>query len=208
MLLNKVKVAWVTGASGLLGSAISKELRDFGYKVVGQNMTKSITFNDMNIIRDCRLKQKETIDKIIYNYKKLDVLVCCAGGLIKEPNLESETILEAVNKNLFTAVNCVQAALPYLSAGAKIIFIGSDIVNKPRKGQLCAYTISKAALHQYTICLAGMLENQGIFVNCVAPGTIVEHPKSGLATVNDFVNVVLKTLSSEKTGEIIEVPPQ
>lgn len=208
MLLNKVKVAWVTGASGLLGGAISKELRNFGYKVVGQNRTRPTTLNDMDITKDCMLKQKETISKIISNYKRLDVLICCAGGVIKESNLESETILEAVNKNLFTAVNCVQAALPHLSAGAKIILIGSDIVNKPRKGQLCAYTIAKAALHQYAICLAGMVEDRGISVNCVAPGTIVEPPKPGLATVSDFVNVVLSTISSEKTGKIIEVPPR
>lgn len=208
MLLNKVKVAWVTGASGLLGSAVSKELRNFGYKVVGQSITRRNSLNDMDIIGDCRIKQKETVNKIITNYKRLDVLVCCAGGVIKEPDLEPEVILEAINKNLITAVNCVQAAMPHLSSGCKIILIGSEIVNKPRKGQLCAYTIAKAALHQYAISLAGLLEGKGISVNCIAPGTIVEPPKPGLATVNEFVRVVLNTISSNVTGQIIQVPPQ
>ncbi|KAK7974386.1 hypothetical protein PG989_016234 [Apiospora arundinis] len=65
----------------------------------------------------------------------------------------------------------VQAALPHMQAGGRIINIGS-IMGKMGHRMLTVYSASKGALNTMTASLAEELGPRGITINVVAPGPI------------------------------------
>jgi NAD(P)-dependent dehydrogenase (short-subunit alcohol dehydrogenase family) len=65
----------------------------------------------------------------------------------------------------------VKAAAPHLGPGSAIINTGSITGLEGSKG-LLDYSATKGAIHAFTKSLAQLLVEQGIRVNCVAPGPV------------------------------------
>jgi 3-oxoacyl-[acyl-carrier protein] reductase len=121
---------------------------------------------------------------------KIDILVCCAGGDIgaggtgvgKGGRPESDDCLNialgdlqsVMDRNLLSAILCcreVATEMMQRKAG-RIITIGS-IAGCSGRTSGAIYSVAKAAVHEYTRCLADQLRPYNIPVNCVAPGGTV-----------------------------------
>lgn len=104
----------------------------------------------------------------------LDILVNNAGiflgQTVKDVTLKD---LDAVlNVNVKAPIIAIQAAIPYLGQGGRIINIGSWFGERVQWPGLAVYAMSKSALASLTRGLAHELGAEGITVNLVQPGAI------------------------------------
>jgi 3-oxoacyl-[acyl-carrier protein] reductase len=121
---------------------------------------------------------------------RIDILVCCAGGDIGAGgtavgrggrpdaddclNISLDDLQSVLDRNLLGTILCCREAAPEMMArkSGRIITIGS-IAGCSGRADGAMYSVAKAAVHEYTRCLAVQLRPYNIPVNCVAPGGTV-----------------------------------
>lgn len=185
----KNKIAFVTGASGDIGLAISKELISNGAKVILQSNKGNTKFrkfckkNSSNILKVIKFDflKNENMDKIIkkklYNKElKINFLINSAGiasGSIFEMSSISD-IKKMFDINFFSQLRLIQLVLRLMksSINASICNIGSISGIIPQRGSL-SYGSSKSALMFATKIISKELAPYRIRVNAVAPGVVL-----------------------------------
>lgn len=104
----------------------------------------------------------------------LDILVNNAAigqyGLIADLDVAKYQTLMDVNVR--APVLFAKAVIPHLSAGGRIISIGSGLGERVPFPGVTAYAMSKAALISFTRGLSRELGSRGITVNLVQPGSV------------------------------------
>jgi NAD(P)-dependent dehydrogenase (short-subunit alcohol dehydrogenase family) len=116
----------------------------------------------------------EFVERVVKEFGRLDVVVNNAAY-----QQEQESILDITEEqldgtfrtNIYGYIFMVQAALPHLKEGAVILNTGSVTALKGNPG-LLDYSATKGAIHTFTRALAQSLAEQGIRVNCIAPGPV------------------------------------
>ncbi|MEX5744603.1 SDR family oxidoreductase [Massilia sp. X63] len=117
---------------------------------------------------------KEAVEKVVAEFGRLDVLVNNAafqehaGSLL---DITEERLDETFRTNIYGYFHMARAALPHLKEGSSIINTGSVTGLKGSK-KLLDYSATKGAIHAFTMSLAASVIDQGIRVNCVAPGPV------------------------------------
>jgi 3-oxoacyl-[acyl-carrier protein] reductase len=133
---------------------------------------------------------KRMADLIRRWYGRIDILVTNAGGDIgaggtgvgrggrPSPddcvNIPTADIRAVLDRNLLSCILCCREVAPELMArkAGRIITIGS-IAGTFGREDGAIYAVAKAAVHEYTRCLAVQLRPYNVSVNCVAPGGTV-----------------------------------
>ena len=128
--------------------------------------------------------------KIRDTFGHIDILVNCAGGDIgaqgtggpmggKPPKNDAifisfEDIKAVLNRNLMTCILVCREVTPEMMErrSGRIINIGS-IAGLQGIDQSAIYGTAKAAVHEYSRCLATILRPYNVTVNVIAPGDIV-----------------------------------
>lgn len=188
-MTNQAPVAWVTGGTGGIGSAICRTLANEGFMVVaGYNnpdkakkwleTQKSDGYDnialsgiDLTDYDSCVAGVKEIVD----NHGPVSVLVNCAGitrdGTLKK--MTPEQWHEVIDTNLNSVFNtCRSVVEGMLDNGyGRIINISSINGRKGQFGQV-NYAAAKAGMHGLTMSLAQETATKGITVNTVSPGYI------------------------------------
>ncbi|UCF90973.1 MAG: SDR family oxidoreductase [Desulfobacterales bacterium] len=140
------------------------------------------------------LTAESTVRRIVQQIRdelnQIDILVNCAGGDIGTQGVQAplagkpekndalfisfEDLRTVLDRNLLTAILCCRAVAPEMMArkSGKIVTIGSIAGLKGREYSVI-YATAKAALHEYTRCLAVQLRPYDVNVNVVAPGDII-----------------------------------
>ena len=104
----------------------------------------------------------------------LDVLAAVAGkqhAVEKIADLTTEQMVETYRVNVFALMWLCQEALPLMPPGGSIITTASIQATHPSPS-LLDYAPTKAAILAFTRALARQVAEDGIRVNCVAPGPI------------------------------------
>jgi 3-oxoacyl-[acyl-carrier protein] reductase len=188
----KGKVALVTGAGSQIGfgKEISLLLAKEGCDTVAvtdinlddvkltAEAIKAVGHNSIAIKADITnpTEVQSMVKEVIEEYKKIDILINVAGGVMGGGPLEQQST-ELWNKdiylNLYGTMLVSQAVLPYMKERkyGVIVNIGSGSSHQygPPHG-VGMYAISKGAVDIFTKQLATVEANTGIRVNCVAPG--------------------------------------
>jgi len=165
------KVIAVTGGSSGIGRAVVSLLRLRGEKVYSLSRRASGIGYEL----PCDVTDRQTVDaaikKIASAEGRIDVLVNCAGFGISGAceYTDSEDAHRQLEVNLFGISNMVNAALPYLREGGRIVNISSVAAVVPIPFQAW-YSASKAAVNSYSMALANELCRFGISVCAVMPG--------------------------------------
>lgn len=115
-----------------------------------------------------------TVEETVQDLGGLDVLVNHHGtqAVVTDfTEITTEQWDRTFKTNVYSMFWLIKAALPHLGDGSAIINTGS--VNGLRGNKtLMDYSASKGAVHILTYSLAQSLSQQGIRVNCVAPGPV------------------------------------
>lgn len=117
---------------------------------------------------------EETIEKIIGEYGKLDVLINNAGEQHPQKtitDISPDQLEKTFQTNIFAMFYLTQAALPHLKQGSTIVNTASVTAFKGNP-LLLDYSATKGAIIAFTRSLALSLAKQKIRVNAVAPGPI------------------------------------
>jgi short-subunit dehydrogenase len=179
------KVAVVTGASSGIGEAAACALAERGAAIVlAARAEDKLRFLEREIsAAGGRVLAVRTdvahadsveamLERTIEEFGSLDILVNNAGlglsGRIED--LRAEDLRHVFEVNLIGPLNCVQAALPRMRRGGRIINVSSVIGKRaiPKVGGYCA---TKSALNALSEALRVEVAERGITVTSVYPGT-------------------------------------
>jgi 3-oxoacyl-[acyl-carrier protein] reductase len=181
--------ALVTGASGGIGSSISRALARQGARLAlsGSNPSKLRSFREElndefghdHIEITCDLSNTTQVEELVPaaldTFGQLDILVNNAG--ITRDNLamrmKDEEWADVIRINLEAAFRLMRAAAkPMMKARfGRMIAITSVVGATGNPGQ-ANYAAAKAGLVGMSKSLAQELASRGVTVNCVAPGFI------------------------------------
>jgi NAD(P)-dependent dehydrogenase (short-subunit alcohol dehydrogenase family) len=180
-------VAFVTGASRGIGAAIAEALAEAGADVAltyagSEQKAHAVAVAIRALGRRALVLRadsadpaalKQAIDQTVRELGRLDILVNNAGIALNTPT--EELSLEQIDRmfaiNTRAPFLAVQAALPYLKSGGRIISIGSNLAERVPFAGITLYSMSKSALLSMTKGLARELGPRGITVNLVNPGS-------------------------------------
>lgn len=181
-----MKTILITGATSGIGKALAIHAAKEGYRVIacGRNKDALDELSSNSNIDACQFDVTDLEDaRRALSAVKFDIAVLNAGTCeyVDIDNFEPDMFRRVFEPNFFGVVNCVDALLPKLQQGDKLVIVDSMARLLPfTKSQ--AYGASKAALHYFTKSLEVDLHHKGIKVQAVSPG-FVETP---LTDKNDF----------------------
>ncbi|XP_018395009.1 PREDICTED: 3-oxoacyl-[acyl-carrier-protein] reductase FabG-like [Cyphomyrmex costatus] len=184
----KGKVVLITGASSGIGAETAIYLAQLGASL---SITARNKLNLNKVAEQCGQPKpfivtgdlanendndvKNIIDSTIKRYGKLDVLINNAGiaefGTIETVSLKQYDNI--MNVNVRSVFQLTTLAVPYLiKTKGNIVNVSSVAGLRPFKNGT-TYSMSKAALDQFTRCVALELASQQVRVNSVNPGAVI-----------------------------------
>ena len=213
------RVAVVTGAGRGIGGATARQLARAGAQVAlldldpaGVNRTaeaigleggEALAFT--NDITDSFAVER-TLDRVIEEWGRIDVLVNNAGVLSEAPleNLTDEDLEESLDINLRGTLVCTRATVPHMVArGAGRVISAASMSTRIGAVGLTAYSASKGAIVGMTRTWARELGPKGITANAVAPGLIDSETTSAVPAGE--LEATLSRLPARRVGRPDEV---
>lgn len=176
------RIALVTGATGGLGTQVTKALLEAGFAVVG--LAPKIHPHDFDhphftalpATLESLTAAKQAVDTIVAHFGKVDVLAHLVGGFAGGQTVadtDDATFQRMLDMNLNSAFHILRAVLPSMrqAGSGRIIAIGSRSAESPG-AKVGAYSASKAALVSLIRTVAIENKEFGITANVILPGTM------------------------------------
>ena len=193
----------ITGASSGIGLQLARDYRASGWNVVacGRSTDKlSRLFSEGGYqIKAFDITDQDSTRKAIGQMRDLDLVILNAGDceyIDDVRRFDAELFHRVISANLSGTANCLDALLPGLDRGSRLVIVSSSVTYLPLP-RAEAYGASKAALDYLARTLAVDLKSHGIQVSLVRPG-FVDTP---LTRKNDFP--MPGRISVEKASEYI-----
>ncbi|ADY50742.1 short-chain dehydrogenase/reductase SDR [Pseudopedobacter saltans DSM 12145] len=179
----------ITGASSGVGFEAAIELAIKGHEVIALARSQEKLTNLHQIVYSLNPEAKffpivfdivndeyaGLVQFIQQRWGKFNILINNAGSLISKPFKETTEfdMIEMFQSNVLGHFRITQELLPFIEKQGHILNIGSmgGYMGSAKFPGLIAYSASKAALHNFTECLAQELTDEGIKVNCLALGS-------------------------------------
>lgn len=189
------KVILITGASSGIGAATANHLAKLGasLSLSGRNVNNLKQVQNDTNAKNCitvtgdvtnETDTARIVGETIKHYGQLDVLINNAGilesGTIENTSLEQFD--RVMNTNIRSIYHLTMLAVPHLiETSGNIVNVSSVNGIRSFPGVL-AYNISKAAVDQFTRCVALELAAKGVRCNAVNPGVTVTnlHKRGGM----------------------------
>ncbi len=175
--------AVVTGAGSGIGRALAIELSSEPLTVVAVGRREEPLKKTARMAPGCVLtiaadvgnatQCSRILDEFGEPGSRVKYLIHTAGACRIEPvadiTLESWRRIMATNVDgrLFLTLQL----LPWLKAGSRVLFVGSNSATTPRKGST-AYCVSKAASYMLQECLKLELSKEGVLVTSAVPSPV------------------------------------
>lgn len=181
------KVALITGASSGIGADAALHLAKLGAQVavVGRNESRlndviekirnSNSTTPLAIVADVTKEAERIVDETIKHFGKLDILINNAGITHQHDvcSLDIRKFDEIFETNVYSVITITKLCVPYLEKTRGNIVNVSSIYGLQACQNMLSYSMSKAALDQFTKCCALDLAPKRIRVNAINPGLIL-----------------------------------
>ena len=212
----KGKVVIVTGASSGIGQAIARRFVQEGATVAGvaRNEAALQTFAVMQpsgqmhpFVADLSSESERThcVHRIIASLGEIDILVH-AAGIIGTGTIETTTLAAwdtMMNINLGAIFHLTQLSLSTLVPRKGNIVIISSMAGLRSFPGILAYCVSKAAVDQFTRCVALELAPKGVRVNAVNPGVVVTQlHRTGGMTEKQYQGFLERSKTTHPLGRV------
>jgi sorbitol-6-phosphate 2-dehydrogenase len=184
----KDRVVVITGAGQGLGEALAQRLDEEGARVVVADINEAAARQVAGALREAIAVRADVTDfeqcravadAAIVAYGRIDGLVANAAILISGPieELTSEQFKKVVDVNLSGYYNTCKAVVPHMRAqgGGAIVQINSKS-GKKGSAKNSAYAAAKFGGIGLTQSLALELAEDGIRVNSICPGNLLDSP--------------------------------
>lgn len=200
------------GANVVISARRQSALDEIAEKITAKGGSVITVSADISKNEDCKAVMNAAIEK----FGKIDVLVNNAGvldtGLAPVDKFDDEEIQKIISINQVGTMQCIRAALAYMTEGASIVNVAS--VAGVNGGGGAAYVSSKAAIIGITKHTALLLADKYIRCNAVCPGTIITPMTMGMkqelldmrimGAMNKHNDLKLKPCMPEDVANIIE----
>lgn len=129
--------AIVIGATGTIGSAVTKVLKESGYEVVAASRSATIKAD---------IENERSVDELLRQSGKVDAIICTAGyAAFGELNkLTGEDFSRSLNSKLMGQVSLLKKGLDYLNPGGTILLTGGIFAHKPWPGTAAIAMVNSA----------------------------------------------------------------
>lgn len=203
-------VAFVTGGSRGIGSAIAESLSRAGYTVVSGSRSSETALGSTGGTVRLDVSSAESIDAAVSaieeNCGPISVLVANAG-VTKDTlllRMSDDDIDHVINTNLNGSIRLARRVVRNMikARQGRIIFVSSVVGLLGSAGQV-NYSASKAGLIGAARSLTREVASRGITVNVIAPGFISTDMTDVL---EDSVKAdILQTIPSQRFGTTLDV---
>jgi 3-oxoacyl-[acyl-carrier protein] reductase len=211
------KTALVTGGNTGIGRAIALALAQAGADVAltyysnpgEQTVTAIRALGRRSLALQLDATDSVQVNRVILELAKaldghIDILVNNAGYMVARvpvAEMSDEHWHDVINVNLSSAFYCSRAVLPYMHTGwGRIVNMSSLAARNGGGPGAVAYAAAKAGLLGFTRGLAKELAPQGITVNAVAPGLILETPFHETFNTEEGRQAAIATIPLKRGG--------
>jgi len=180
-----MKTVIITGANGNLGSAVTKEFLDKGYRVVAtvvsEAMRPDVTPHEYLEVKVVDLSnENETtsfIQTVIAAYTKIDAALMLVGGFAMGniSATSSADIQKQVSLNFTTAYHVTRPLFQHMldNGSGRLVYIGARPAIEALQGKdLIAYGLSKSLLFKLAEYLNAEAKGKNVTATVVAPSTL------------------------------------
>ncbi|XP_065363895.1 3-oxoacyl-[acyl-carrier-protein] reductase FabG [Calliphora vicina] len=218
------KVVLITGASSGIGAATAEIFAKNGANIVivGRNVDNlkateikckaaNKNVNCLPIVADVTTDAAKIINETIGKFQRLDVLVnnagiLAAGGLL---DIDVDQFDRILNTNLRAVFVLTKLAGPLLIKSQGSIINVSSVAGLRSFAGALSYGVSKAALDQFTKCVALEMAPKNVRVNAVNPGVVVTdiHKRGGMSEEEyaQYLERCKDTHAMGRVGNVYEV---
>ena len=220
------KVIAITGATGLLGQAVTLALAEEGADLIlmGRNQERLDQLGkkvrspvSRFLAHQVDLRNSDEVQNLLKiisaKFRKVDILIHLVGGWTggKEIHeLDEQAVDDMIQQHFWTTFHLTKAFMPQMKTNnwGRLIIVSSPFARDPRaKG--AAYAVGKSAQEALILTLAQELKGTGITSNILLVKTIgldLEDPsspkrQSRVTTPDEIINA-LQFLISEKADII------
>ena len=160
-----------SGANVVISARRQAALEEVAEKIKAEGGNVLTVPTDISKDEDCKNLMKAAVDA----FGRIDILVNNAGvldtGLAPVDKFDDVEIQKVISINQIGTMQCIRAALQYMTEGASIVNVAS--VAGVNGGGGAAYVSTKSAIIGITKHTALLLADKYIRCNAVCPGTIV-----------------------------------
>ncbi|KAL0859762.1 hypothetical protein ABMA27_010121 [Loxostege sticticalis] len=217
------KVVIVTGASSGIGAATAQLFASYGalLTIVGRNEARLLKIAEacekekgnkpVSVLLDLTTENscEEVVRKTVETYKKLDILVNCAGKVILTSLFDNdmEAFDELMAINLRVPYKLTQLCLPHLkrSKGNIVNVFGAPMRSRPGFIPFC---MIRDALERFTKAGGLELAQEGVRMNAVRPGITRTNFLSNLNIDEENMEQAYKFISQVVPSEVIIEPDE
>jgi len=229
--MQRLRNAVITGGSTGIGLAVAKEFLTRGHNVYICSRASDIASVVTELAlkygaekvggNQCDVRQLESVEEIVAaaaeKFGEIDTLINNAGiAFVKNfEDISSDQWRSIIDTNLTGVFNCCKSALPWLKKAK-----GSDIVNLgSRSGRYSfsggtGYNTTKFGLQGFSEALFLDLQEYGVRVSLVAPGTVATGlggtaPENWHLLPEDIARVIADLIQTDPRAAInwVEIRP-
>jgi NAD(P)-dependent dehydrogenase (short-subunit alcohol dehydrogenase family) len=190
----------ISGGSGGIGTAFVKAFLACGAKVSICDLIKPKEDLDCDYYK-IDVRNDDDVENLAKKIKKLDVLIHCAGKLIRHEEHQPSVFMDIVNIHLGGNLRLATAFRQHLALRKGCIINIGSMYSYFGASRIPAYSSAKTAIIGLTKSLAIAYAEDGIRVNAIAPGWIRTEISKGGREDEQFNALVMNRLPTKRWSE-------